>query len=261
MHMAVDYEKEECIKLILQYGHTHDQRDDQGLTPLMRAVYGHKHNITDLLFTLLPRQQYINEIMLFACLWRYPSSSPSTYSYRFTRFSPSKTFKYFELALTLQSQFSNAIPCEAYEFRRECNTIEELQIIQHDEDAMLYQLLLASERLYPARDETHLLVRILVKDVFSIYRNRGQYDRCISLLTHAYTISLSCKENLLYHWDRTCLFELQTILHQAVSRDDFVLIKTMIPLFESIFNDLSSATDACSLCFVIIYVRTFLLTK
>ncbi|CAF4619264.1 unnamed protein product, partial [Rotaria sp. Silwood2] len=164
LHIAISLENLECVKTILQYGFTHDQRNKNSFTPLMEAAYYDKIEIVDLLFNTLPRQQYINEIMLLACYYQ-TSSSLGT---RLTE----QAFDCFQEALHLQSQISNSISCEAYEFRHECQTSDELIFIRNDEHAMLIQALLVYERLLPSRGEMHILVSILIGKMFQYYVQR-----------------------------------------------------------------------------------------
>ncbi|CAF4714311.1 unnamed protein product, partial [Rotaria sp. Silwood2] len=157
--------------------------------------------------------------MLLGCYYQIP--------YPFGFSSIEEAFNCFQQALELQPQISNAIPCEVYEFRSECQTLDELMIIRNDEDAMMMQALLVYERLLPSRSETHILVSILIEYVLKIYEQRDQIDRCILLLVYAYNLSLSCKENSVKHWDQICLSRLQEIFRQLILRDDSVLLSKM----------------------------------
>jgi len=136
------------------------------------------------MYEMLPRQQYIDEIMLLACYHTLE------YIGEFVHINP-EGFIYFEQALRLQEQNSNAIPCEAYLFQRECRTIDELMYIQ---------ALLVYERLLPQRDETHLLIPGLIR-LNDAYQERGEYNRCLLILTHVYQIILSCKENSVQYYN------------------------------------------------------------
>ncbi|CAF3356000.1 unnamed protein product [Rotaria sp. Silwood2] len=251
LHIAISLENLECVKTILQYGFTHDQRNKNSFTPLMEAAYYDKIEIVDLLFNTLPRQQYINEIMLLACYYQ-TSSSLGT---RLTE----QAFDCFQEALHLQSQISNSISCEAYEFRHECQTSDELIFIRNDEHAMLIQALLVYERLLPSRGEMHILVSILIGKMFQYYVQRGWFSQCIPMLMHAYNLSLSCKENMVQHMDDQSLSRLRQTICFMIRMNDIASIKKDIHIFEWIVDKSHDQIDILKLCVYIFYVRRFLL--
>ncbi|CAF3960584.1 unnamed protein product, partial [Rotaria sp. Silwood1] len=122
------------------------------MTPLMRAAKRHQPEIIDLLFAAMPRQQYIDEIMLLASL------------YQLTYRPIEQVLDIFHEAFHLQSEnLNNSIPCEAYEFRRECQTFDELLNIRNDAPAMTIQALLVYDRLRSQHNEQRFLVSFLIE--------------------------------------------------------------------------------------------------
>ena len=132
LHIAIQYGHEEILKEILHYKLTHDQRDNDNRTPLMLAIIINRTNIINLLYEMLPRQQYIDELMLLACHYALENR------FDFVATNP-LAFIYFEQALRLQQPNSNAIPCDIYQFRRECQTTDELTTIRYNSELMYIQ--------------------------------------------------------------------------------------------------------------------------
>ncbi len=157
---------------ILNYGFKHDQRDEYNLTPLMLAIAMNLTDIIDLFYQIQPRQQYIDEMMLLG--------SHYTLKYRlgFMNVNP-RALIYFEQGL------KNAQPCDLYQFRRECQTIDELRAIQFNSELMCIQALLVYERLFPERNEVYLLIPKLF-DFYRHYSNIQDYERCLFILIHLY---------------------------------------------------------------------------
>lgn len=150
LHITILNGSEEIIKEILNFGYKHDQRDDYDFTPLMLALDNGQTNIINIFYEMLPRQQYVDELMLLG-------------SYYALRYQPNlfslhpKAFEYFKQALILQEPNLDSLLCETDLFQKECQTVDELINIQNSNISMYIQGLLVYERLLTQRDEIYLL--------------------------------------------------------------------------------------------------------
>ncbi|CAF3871372.1 unnamed protein product, partial [Rotaria sp. Silwood1] len=168
LHIAINQGNTQLVKVILDYGFTHNQKDMDSMTPLMRAAKRHQPEIIDLLFAAMPRQQYIDEIMLLASL------------YQLTYRPIEQVLDIFHEAFHLQSEnLNNSIPCEAYEFRRECQTFDELLNIRNDAHAMTIQALLLCNADIITKEEKQNLVRLVRQVVRSDYRKSFPYEKVL----------------------------------------------------------------------------------
>lgn len=84
-------------------------------------------------------------------------------------------------------------PVEAYEYAKEVQTLEELQELVSDPDAMRVQALLIRERILgPAHPDTSYYIRFRG----AVYADAGRFSRCISLWNYALDMQQSILEPL-----------------------------------------------------------------
>jgi ankyrin repeat protein len=247
-HIAVQYENEQSIRELLHHGFQHSHRDINNYTPLMLAIVLNKTNMINLFYEILPRQEYVDELMLLASHYALDRQSD------FLEIN-AQAFIYFEQALALEQPSSNAVPDDIHEFLSECQTIDELAAIQNHPESMYIQGLLVYERLLPQRDEIHLLIPKLL-GLYDFLSDLDLYDRCLSSLVYIYPMSLACKENLFHHWSATCLDHLETILGLVIIEEDIQNINNILQAFEWTFNRLGDIKKVRRLCMYAMYVST-----
>lgn len=250
LHIAITQGKSQVVKLILDYGFTHDQKDRRNMTPLMRAAAMHQSEIVDLLFASIPRQQYIDEIMLLASF------------YQLIHCPIEQVLDCFHEAFHLQPQnLNNSIPCEAYEFRRECQTFDELLTGRNDTHAMNIQALLVYDRLRSQSSEGNFLVSFLNEDMYNFYVDRNRFDQCLPMLIHAYNISLSCQEDSARYAGRRCIKNLINTIGDLLRIGNRVTVQKYFYLFEWILNKAYDTYVIACLCSHMFHVRNSKITR
>lgn len=241
LHIAINQGKSQVVKLILDYGFTHDQKDYRFMTPLMRATERQQPKIIDLLCAAIPRQQYINEMMFLASF------------YQLTRYPIERVLECYQKAFHLQPQnLNNSTPCEAYEFRRECQTFDELLIIRNDAHAMKIQALLVYDRLCSHHSERRFLASFLIQDMYDIYANTGQFDQCLTIVMYGYNLSLSCDKCWAEYFVSRCIDKIIDTIGDLFRIGNLITVKRNMHLFEWILNksdDSYAITRLCSYMF------------
>jgi hypothetical protein len=247
LHYAIRCQNKEIVQEILHYGFKHNQRDEYDLTPLMAAMDMELEDILDIFYQILPRQEYIDEMMLLGCLYAFK------YQYLFAGLNP-RAFIFFEKALKLQESNSNAQPCDVYKFRRECQTIDELRAIQFNRESMYIQALLVYERLLPQRNE----ISLLIPDLFTFYTyylDNKDYNQCLLILIHLYPMILSCKEDILNTWHTDdCLKRFVDLLNSLMINQDMKYIDYIIRGFKWTLNRFFDSKTLCHICLCATYV-------
>ena len=92
-------------------------------------------------------------------------------------------------------------PIAAYDFQKECQTIDELDQIQHDNDRLCVEALLICERILFIRKEERLFKPLFERRVMMLVEN-NQFVRCFHLNLHLFHLYQQMK--------------LQTSLHRFV---------------------------------------------
>jgi ankyrin repeat protein len=198
-----------------------------GFTPLMLAAFRNNTPVIDIFSEILPRQQFLDELTLLACNYTiYGNASKRDQAYG-----------YFEKALSMNTSLYNSTPCEAYEFRSECQTLDELALIRDDDNAMRMHALLVSERLLLKNNEIHRFLSILMKQS-NIYQWHGSLHRCLHLRLHAYRLILQTEHNhrynsLLY---KKYLSTLVSILFKILLKEDTVPAESLAVVWTWILN-------------------------
>ena len=87
-------------------------------------------------------------------------------------------------------------PVEAYQNRKECQTLEELAQIEGDENAIIMESLVIIERILGINNKGCLLEPI--RNVSLDYFRRNNFSTYLSLRLHAIKIARSCHEEASY---------------------------------------------------------------
>jgi ankyrin repeat protein len=237
-----------------------------GFTPLMLAASRNNTPVIDIFSEILSRRQFLDELALLACNYTiYGIASKLDQAYG-----------YFEKALSMSTPLYNSTPCEAYEFRNECQTLDELALIREDDNAMRMHALLVSERLLVKNNEIPRFLPLLMKQS-KIYKCYGSLHRCLSLLMkqskiykwygllhrclhlrlHAYRLIIQTEHkdspNPMLH--KSYLFELVCILFKILLEEDAVPIQSLAIVWTWILNRADNRLAKC--LFKLIFITTY----
>jgi ankyrin repeat protein len=217
-----------------------------GFTPLMLAASRNNTPIIDIFSKILPRRQFLDELALLACNYTiYGIASKRDQAYC-----------YFENALSMNTPLCNTTPCEAYEFRNECQTLDELALIREDDNAMRMHALLVSERLLLKNNEVNNFLSLIMKQS-KIYKWYGSLYRCLHLRLHAYRLIIQTEykdsPNPMLH--KSYLFELVCILFKILLEEDAVSIQSLAIVWTWILN--RTDNRLAKILFKLIFITTY----
>jgi hypothetical protein len=236
----------DIVKILIHHHAGRFFMDHTGFTPLMLAASRNNTPIIDILSKILPRQQFLDELALLACNYTiYGNASKRDQAYG-----------YFEKALSMNTSLCNSTPCEVYEFRSECQTLDELALIRDDDNAMRMHALLVSERLLLKNNEVHNFLSLLMKQS-NVYKWHGSLHRCLHLRLHAYRLVLQTEDKdwfnpALY---KNYLFELVSILFKLLLEEDSVPIESLVVVWKWILNRADNAL--VKILFKLIFITTY----
>lgn len=170
----------DIAKLIITYQGDRFSMTKDGFTPLMLAARCNNTSIVNIFSQILPQQQFLDELSLLAC----------NYIIHGIVGKRDEAYCYFEKALSRMSSVENiSITYEAYQFRRECQTLDELAQIRDNDDALRIHALLVCERLLMKSNDLGLLLSFIVKQS-NFYKWNGLLHRSLQLRMHAYRLIL-----------------------------------------------------------------------
>ncbi len=95
-----------------------------------------------------------------------------------------------------------------------------------------------------------------MKDYFHNVKKRGEYNRCLLILTHVYPMTLSCKENLIERWNSECLRLLANLLDHLIKEVQILYKEKVLQAIEWIFNELDDVREISHLYIKVTYVST-----
>jgi hypothetical protein len=225
---------------------------DTGYTPLMLAAHCGNTPMVDIFLSILPRQQFLDELTLLAC----------KYTINGVVNKRNQAYCYFEKALSATIPICNIKPCEAYEFRSECQTLDELALIREDDNAMLMHALLVNERvLLKSSNVNHLASLITAQS--NVYRWGGSFHRCLQLRLHAYGLLIQTQyEDRNYPAShKKKLYALVNILFEIFHKEGVVPVESLTLTWSWIVNraDVTLSTLLFKLLFIITYVSVSLI--
>jgi hypothetical protein len=178
----------EITKLLINHLDGHFIMSQTGFTPFMLAVRCNNKPIRDLLSNRLSQQQILDDLALLACnyiIYGIANKRDEAYSY-------------FEQLLSRVPPVCNSIPCEAYEFQKECQTLNELASIRDNENTIRMHALLVSERILFERSEIKRLIPMIMKQS-DIYKMHREFHRCLQLRIHAYQLLIQTKNTVRHY--------------------------------------------------------------
>ncbi len=246
LHYAIHKRHIDIAKLLIHHHAGRFFMDSTGFTPLMLAASRNNTPIVDIFSKILPQRQFLDELALLACNY-------TIYGIADKR---DQAYCYFERALSMNSPLCKSTPCEAYEFRSECQTLDELALIRDDDNAMRMHALLVSERLLLKNNEFHNFLSLLLKQS-NIYKGRGLYHRCLHLRLYAYRLILktedeNCPDPALH---KSWLFELVSILFKLLLEECAVPIESLVIVWEWILN--RARKNLVEILFKLIFIATY----
>ncbi|CAF4759138.1 unnamed protein product, partial [Rotaria sp. Silwood2] len=147
------------------------------------------------------------------------------------------TLYFFVQGLNGKQTLNNSVINEVYEFRQECQTLDQLESIQDDGNAMRMHALLVNERIFLQRQDYSTYIDLIEKQC-NYYCDQHLYHRSLQLRLHAYQLMIrvqnDCPEaRKLYENGLNRLVDnLQSILIQ----DNLVPIDSLVIIFNLIFE-------------------------
>ncbi|CAF2743786.1 unnamed protein product [Rotaria sp. Silwood2] len=184
LHLAAKKGHYDCVRLLCNAGLSPKRRDVYGNTPLRIAAVNKHFNIVDFFLEYNNDEASFNELELLASSyinvnWQLGINDQFHQMYNLLEQSLIKR-------LLLNIPKAVAPPIAAYEFQRECQSIDELESIQHDADRLILEALLIRERLLlPEKDKT-LLVSLRQRGI--TLAERGEFDQCFQLWLHTFRL-------------------------------------------------------------------------
>jgi ankyrin repeat protein len=174
----------DIVRLLCLAGACSTLKNRNGQTPLMLAAKYDRMHVVDYLLDLNDCETGIKELELVACSFITPVSNNITILRAQSQRMISLMCKIFELRTTKNISKTVAEPIAAYSFQQECQTIEELNKIEHDNERLYIEALLIRERLLvPEKDET-LFKPLLIRGDKLV--KRGQFELCLHLWEHTF---------------------------------------------------------------------------
>ncbi len=174
----------DIVRLLCSAGACSSTKNKSGQTPLMLAAkYDHLH-IVDYLLEQNDLEIGIKQLELVACSLLSPLNNgiliPRIQLHRML----SLMRKIIEIRTIKNLPKIIAQPIAAYGFQQECQTIEELNAIQHDNDRLYIETLIIRERLLVPEKNEALFKPLLLRGDKLV--DRGQYEYCLHLWEHTF---------------------------------------------------------------------------
>ncbi|CAF3673347.1 unnamed protein product [Rotaria socialis] len=174
----------DIVRLLCLAGASTSLKNRSGQTPLMLAV---KHERIDIVEYLLDQgdiETGIKQLELAACAFIVPSHKSHTIQQPQFQKMMSLMNKIFEIRRIKKLPKTVARPIAAYGFHQECQTMEELRLIEHDHERLYFEALMIRERiLVPEKNETLFKALLVIGDRLV---ERRQYELCLDLWEHTF---------------------------------------------------------------------------
>lgn len=180
LHLAAEHGHLEVVKKLLKCG-AKIAKNNIGMTPLIAAAERTKAEVVEYFISLhgCPKEDVIESLELLG----------ASYANDKDHYSIEKAYHYMEWAMKERHIVSKCIfpkvmasPIPAYDNHLECQTLEELQAIQHNLNALHMESLVIRERILGSGNPEVPHPVIFRGAVFA---DVGRFDRCISLWMHA----------------------------------------------------------------------------
>ncbi|CAF1538403.1 unnamed protein product, partial [Didymodactylos carnosus] len=174
LHYACQKGHVEIVKYLINYGAIM-MKDNMELTPLMIAALELKDLVVEYFMNNL-NLEYIEALELLAISYCCHDDLEKTYNYLLK----SLQLRYFDFTKPILKNI--LLPLEVYEYHIESQTIDELNKIHSNSNALYLEILVICERLLGVTSSTTLDSILYIGYV---YRREKKYDRCIALWLRA----------------------------------------------------------------------------
>ena len=174
----------DIVKLLVESGAT-IKKDDHNISPLMHAAAIGNVDVVEYLSKLpeCSRQEKIEALELLGASYLDPYKWNKAKAYTYLRTAMEERYN-----LSVDKVIESPIP--AYDNRKECQTLSELESIKDSDKALHMESLIIKERILgcsPLMIEALMYMRMK-------FRDAGMYNECITMLLRA--LKLSQKTNL-----------------------------------------------------------------
>ncbi len=173
----------DIVRLLCSAGACPSTKNKTGQTPLMLAAKSNRLPVVDYLCEQTEIEVAIKELEFVACSFILPTSNIPIPRTNFQRML-SLTHRIFDIRKVKNLPKIIAQPIAAYAFQQECQTIDDLNQIQHDHERLSLEALIIRERLLvPERNESLFKPLLLHGDRLV---KRRQFDHCLHLWEHTF---------------------------------------------------------------------------
>lgn len=174
----------DLVKLLCSEGANPNIKNIHGETPMILAFKSGHYAVAEYLLDLTQNDLCIDELEIIACsLVLVPRNNNNDNRLIFT-----KMIDFIRKSLTIREarNIPKVImqPIIAYNFAKECQTLEELEIIQNDYERLFIEALLIRERILLPRKVKGLCEPLLTYGEKLV--ENGDFERCILLWEHVF---------------------------------------------------------------------------
>ena len=253
---ATDEEIEDIVQLLTDHDSNPYMKNIDGDDAFQRAsLVGQESILLKLLLKFgPPAKRWIESYELLGTGFVYlsPSNNETVFSYW-------KTALKMRTLIPHDDDVRTFPPNPVYLFAKEVNTMEELETLFQNPDSVNMHALMLRERIL---DPNHKGIQIGLLDRSEMYKQDGEYRRCIDILKYAHQFQNARLEQVSYPCFRIrftrpllymCYFfcEIHSECHQSNNRDNFRLE------FEDVIEVLQMATSKVDEVTGIIYSVEF----
>ncbi|UJR13239.1 hypothetical protein I4U23_000261 [Adineta vaga] len=203
------------------------QSNAEYFTPMMLAAYRDLRPIVDLLFQLLPSERCIDDLGRLAC--RYTLDPEMV--------NPEMAFYFFTQSLNEKSSLDDSTLYEVYDFRRECQTLEQLESIRDNNHAMRMHALLVNERTFLQHGDPEIYF-FLIEQQCNYYSDNHMFLRSLQLRLHTCQLILQIQND---NYDTKALHRKQCIslaedLEFMWNEDEIVSVDILVTVINWSFS-------------------------
>ena len=195
LHYAVNSRD---MSVILVYAGASQLCNSQGLTPLLAASKNGNYSMVEYFLRNhrpeITKEKKIDALELVGASVCLKAQSPSGFKLGLMYIKRGMIKRFADPSHPLLKQQME--PVEAYQNRKECQTLEELAQIEGDEVSIIMESLVIRERILGINNKGCLLEPI--RNVSLAYFRRNNFSAYVSLQLHAIKIAHSCHEEVSY---------------------------------------------------------------
>ena len=195
LHYAVNSRD---MSVILVYAGASQLCNSQGLTPLLAASKNGNYSMVEYFLRNhrpeITKEKKIDALELVGASVCLKAQSPSGFKLGLMYIKRGMIKRFADPSHPLLKQQME--PVEAYQNRKECQTLEELGQIEGDEVSIIMESLVIRERILGISNKGCLLEPI--RNVSLAYFRRNNFSAYVSLQLHAIKIAHSCHEEVSY---------------------------------------------------------------